>query len=65
MDKSLTLRCENTWSHDLGNLYGPPMGALELFRSAYIFVRSECYFSVRLALIELSTAKIQMNSAEL
>ena len=41
------------------------MGTLELFRSAYIFVCSECYFSVRLALIGLSTAKIQMNSAEL
>ena len=41
------------------------MGTLELFISACIFVCSECYFSVRLALIELSTAKIQMNSAEL
>ena len=61
----MTLRCENTWSHDLGYLYWPPMGTLELLRSAYIFVCSECYFSVRLALIELSTAKIQMNSAEL
>ena len=29
------------------------------------FLCSESYFSVRLALIELSTAKIQMNSAEL
>ena len=41
------------------------MGTLELFRSAYIFLCSACYFLVRLALIELSTAKIQMNSAEL
>ena len=53
------------WSHDLGNLYGPRMGTLELFRSACIFYVLSAIFKVRLALIELSTAKIQMNSAEL
>ena len=41
------------------------MEIMEIFRSAYIFVCSESYFSVREALIELSTAKNQMISAEL
>ena len=41
------------------------MEIMEIFRSAYIFVCSESYFSVRLALIELSKAKNLMISAEL
>ena len=45
--------------------YLPPMEIMEIFRSAYIFVCSESYFSVREAFIELSTAKNQMISAEL